>query len=185
MTKVNAIRKKNVLRYNNEPCLVLESTIRTPPNLTSFCQMTLRNLLHGKTVHVRCPVSDSYDVLNTNVRKVEFSYVNQDVYAFMDNESFETFELNRGNIEDILDYLVPGQLYELFEVDGRPLTVSAPSVVEMTVTEAAEALRGDSTGSVNKPVTTETGKIVMVPLFIKRDDRIRVNTEDGSYQGRV
>jgi elongation factor P len=185
MAKVNTIRKKNVIRYNNDPCLVLESMIRTPPNLTSFCQMTLRNLVNGKVVHVRCPVSESYDVLNTDIRKVEFSYETQGVYSFMDPESFESFDMDKNMIEDIVQYLVPNQLYELFQVDGKPLTISAPSVVEMRVVEAPDALRGDTSGNVQKPVVMETGLTVMVPLFIKAEEVIRVNTEDGSYQGRA
>ena len=118
MAKVNTIKRKNVIRYNNDPCIVNECVIRTPPNLTSFCQMTLRNLVNGKVVHVRCPVSESFDVLPTEQRKVEYSYENQGIYAFMDNDTFELIELNREIIEDAINYLVPGNEYELYYVDG-------------------------------------------------------------------
>jgi elongation factor P len=184
-TKVNQIKRKNVIRYNGDPCIVNECTIRTPPNLTSFCQMTLRNLISGKVVHVRCPVSDSYDVLNSDNRRVEYSYENQGVLAFMDDETFEMFEMNQDGLKDEMPYLAPNQHYDLLMIDGNPLTINLPAVVELKVTEAADALRGDTSGNAQKPVTVETGLVVNVPLFIKTGDVIRVKTDDGSYQGRV
>ncbi len=185
MAKVNTIKKKNVIRYNNDPCIVLECTIRTPPNLTSFCQMQLRNLANGKAVHVRCPVSESFDVLPTEQRKVEFSYENQGVYAFMDDETFELIELEKDFIGDAVNYLVPNQHYELMYIDGNPFTVNLPSSIEMKVTDAPDAVRGDTSGNVQKPVTVETGLTVMVPLFIKEGETIRISTDDGSYLGRA
>lgn len=184
-TKVNNIKRKNVIRYNGEPCIVNECTIRTPPNLTSFCQMVIRNLVSGKVIHVRCPVSDSYDVLTTNTRRVEYSYENMGVLAFMDDETFEMFEMDKEKLADVLPYLALNQHYELLLVEGNPFTIVLPAVVDLKVTDAPEALRGDTSGNAQKPVTCETGLVVNVPLFIKNDDVIRVKTEDGSYQGRT
>ncbi len=185
MAKVNTIRKKNVIRYNNDPCVVLECAIRTPPNLTSFCQMQLRNLVNGKAIHVRCPVSESFEILPTEQRKVEFSYENQGVYAFMDDDTFELIELNRDTIEDAVNYLVPGQKYELQYIDSSPFNINLPSAIEMKVIEAPDAVRGDTSGNVQKPVTVETGFTVNVPLFIKEGETIRISTDDGSYLGRA
>jgi len=185
MAKVNTIKKKNVIRYNNDPCLVLECVIRTPPNLTSFCQMTLRNLVTSKVIHVRCPVSESFDVLSNDVRKVEFLYENQGVYVFIDDETFENYEIDKSIIEDDIPYLILNHHYEVFLVDGVPLAVNIPAVVEMKVAEAPDAVRGDTSGNVQKPVVMETGLTVMAPLFIKQGDILRVKTEDGSYQGRA
>lgn len=185
MAKVNTIRKKNVIRYNNDPCLVLESAIRTPPNLTSYCQMSLRNLVTGKVIHLRTSTNESYEVLNTDARKAEFSYENQGIYHFMDNESYETYELRKEMLEEATLYLVPNNNYELFLVDGSPLTINLPSSVEMKVKEAPEAVRGDSSGNVQKPVVMETGLIVQAPLFIKTGELLKISTEDGSYLGRA
>ncbi len=185
MATVSQIRKKNVISYNNEPCLVLECQIRTPPNMRSFAQMSLRNLVSGKVIHVRTNVGDTYDILQTDVRKLEYSYENQGVYTFMDPETFENYDLNKELIEDVKDYLVPNQVYEVFFVNQRPLAINLASTVEMKVTDAPEGIRGDTSGNVQKSVTVETGKVVRVPLFIKTGDVIKVSTEDGSYLGRV
>lgn len=185
MAKVNVIRKRNVVRYNNDPCLVLECQIRTPPNMSAFCQMQLRNLVSGKVIHLRLSTGESFEVLDTDARKAEFSYESQGTYHFLDNETFETYEINKEMLEDAISYLVPNQNYEIFFVDGSPLTINLPSVVEMKVTESPDAVKGDSASNVQKPVIMETGLSVQVPLFIKQGEILRISTEDGSYQGRA
>ncbi len=185
MAKVNVIRKKNVVRHNGDPCLVLDCQIRTPPNMASFCQMTIRNLVTGKVIHLRLSVGESFEVLDTDIRKAEFSYVQGDTYSFLDNETYESYEIRKDMIEDAINYLVPNQSYEIFFVDGNPLTVNIPASVEMKVTEAPDAVRGDSANNVQKPVTLETGLVVMVPLFIKQGEILKISTEDGSYMGRA
>lgn len=185
MAQISSIRKKNVIRYNGEPCLVIESQIRTPPNMRSFAQMSLRNLMTGKVIHVRTNVGDSYDILPTDIRKLEYSYEAQGDYVFMDPVTFEEFTLNKDLVEDALKYMVPNQSYEVMFVDGKPIVLNLTSTVNMKVIEAPEGLRGDTSGSAQKTVKVETGLDVRTPLFIKTGDVIIINTEDGSYAGRA
>jgi elongation factor P len=185
MAQVNSIRKGNVINYNGEPCLVLECVVRTPPNLRAFCQMQLRNLKTGKVIHNRTNASDSYDVLHKEIRELELSYINQGVYSFMDNETFESVELDGKIIEDAKDFLVVGATYEVFYVEQVPMGIQLPAAIEMKVVEAPEAVRGDSSGNVQKPVTLETGLVVRTPLFIKEGDVIRVSTEERTYLSRA
>jgi len=185
MAQISSIRKKNVIRYNGDPCLVLECVIRTPPNNRSFAQMSLRSLVTGKVIYVRDPVSANYEVLPTDVRKLEYSYAADGDYVFMDPESFEEFTLNKDLVEDALKYMVPNQVYEVMFVDGKPIVLNLTATVDMKVIEAPEGLRGDTSGAAQKTVKVETGMDVRTPLFIKVGDVIRINTEDGTYQGRA
>jgi elongation factor P len=184
MAQVNSIRKGNVIKYNGEPCLVLECVVRTPPNLRAFCQMQMRNLITGKVIHNRTNANDSYDVLHKEIKEMELSYINQGVYSFMDNETYESTELDGKIIEDAKDFLVVGLTYEVFYVESTPMGINLPAAVEMKVIEAPDAVRGDSSGNVLKPVTLETGLIVRTPLFIKEGDVIRVSTEEKTYLSR-
>jgi elongation factor P len=185
MPVVAHIRKKNVISYNNDPCLVLDHAIRTPPNMRSFCQMTLRNLRSGKVTPLRVNVGESYDILETDVRKLEYSYANGEHFTFMDPETYEEVTLSKEVLGEALNYLVLNQSYEILFVEGKPLTVNLGASVEMKVTDAPEGIRGDTSGNVLKACTVETGATVKVPLFIKAGDKIKVSTEDGSYLGRV
>lgn len=184
-TTVNNIRKGNVIKYNGDPCIVLENVIRTPPNLRSFCQMSLRNLSTGKVIHNRTNVGDSYEVLHKEVKTMEYSYENQGLYNFMDPETFESVDLDKEVVGDALDFLSPNKTYEIFYVDGKALGINLPASVEMLVTEAPDAIRGDTSGNVQKTVVLETGLNVRVPIFIKTGDVIKISTEDKSYLGRV
>ena len=184
-TQVNKISKGNVISYNNEPCLVLECLIRTPPNMSSFCQMTLKNLRTGKTVHNRTNVGDSYEVLHKEVKDMEFSYENMGTFAFMDLETYETIEVSEDVVGETKDYLIEGKSYQIFFVDGSPLGVELPASVEMKVIEAPDAVRGDTSGNVQKTVVVETGLEIRTPIFIKVGDVIKIRTEDKSYQGRA
>ena len=184
-TTVNQIRKKNVIRYEGRPCLVLETIIKTPPNLRPHCQMQIRDIVSGKVSHLRLPVSESFEVLPTDARKLEYLYESGDVYTFMDPDSFENFDLNKSAIEDALKFMAPNQQYEFLFVDDKPLVINLPASVVMKILESPEGVRGDTASNVQKPATMETGMTVMVPLFIKAGESIKVSTEDGSYLGRA
>ncbi|MDG1174108.1 MAG: elongation factor P, partial [Opitutales bacterium] len=82
-------------------------------------------------------------------------------------------------------FLVEGNNYDILLVDDQAVRLELPSAVEATVIEAPDALRGDTAGNVLKPVTISSGITVQVPLFIKKDDVIKISTEDRSYLGRV
>lgn len=185
MADVGKIRKKQVVRYEGQAWLVLENTLKTPPNLRAHVQMSLRNLQNGKMAHLRLNVGESFEVLPTDTRKVEFSYRNGDDFNFMDPATYESFDVGLDLVSDSLDYLAEGQIYDMLFVDEAPIVLDLPASVVLKVTDAPEGLRGDSSGGVTRPVETETGKMVPAPLFIKTGDQIRVSTEDGSYLGRV
>lgn len=184
-TKVNKISRGNVIEYNSEPCLVIECKIVAPPNMSALCQMTLKNLRTGKTIHNRTNVGDSYEVLHKEIKELEFSYENQGMYAMMDLETFETIELSEEVVGDAKDFLIEGKKYQVFFVDGSPLGVELPASIEMKVVEAPEVVRGDTSGNVQKTVVMETGIEVKTPQFIKAGEIIKIRPEDRSYLGRA
>jgi elongation factor P len=184
-TPVNNIRKKNVVRYNGDLCLVLECLVRTPPNNASYCQMELRSLSSGRVIPVRTNIGASFETLDNSIKRLELSYEADGSFVFMDTSSYEESHVSRALIEDSVDFLVPGQTYDVMFVDGKPLTVNLPGAIEMKVVDAPPAIKGDTSGNVLKPVKLETGLMVNVPLFIKEGEVIRVSTEDKSYLGRA
>ncbi len=184
-TIVSKIGRGNVISYEGHPCVVLERTIHTPPNLASFCSMELRNIRTGKVAHLRTNVGDSYNVLHKEMKTMEFSYMNGDMYAFMDVATFEQIELPESVIGEAKPFLVEGKEYELFLVDDEVMGVQLPSSIELEVVEAPEMLRGDTSGNVQKTVVVSTGLEIRTPAFIKVGDVIKINPADKSYQGRA
>jgi len=184
-TKVNKISRGNVIEYEKQPCLVIECKIVAPPNMSALCQMQLKNLKTGKTIHNRTNVGDSYEVLHKEIKDLEYSYKAGDMYAFMDLETYETIEVTPEVVGDAKDFLIEGKEYQIFFVDGNALGVELPGSIEMKVIEAPEAVRGDTSGNVQKTVVLETGVEVKTPIFIKQGEIIKIRPEDKSYQGRA
>lgn len=185
MASANQIRRRQMVKYNGDLCIVEDAVVRTPPNNRAYVQMELRSMTSGKAFPIRTSVSEEFEVKENRAKQLEFSYENQGEYVFMDPNTFDTYELRREVLENGLDFLVPGQKYEILFVDEAAVRLELPSSIELRVTEAHDAVGGNTTGNVRKIVKLETGLEVEVPLFIKTDDVIKVNTEDKKYMGRA
>lgn len=185
MPSANDIRKGQVIKYNGEPHLVMETQHRTPGNLRAFVQVKMRNLRYGKSLDQRFASTDSMEVLPTEKKTLEFSYADRDSFAFMDPETFETVELPSTLIGDSKNYLTANGKVDVLFVDEKPLTIELPSAVNLKVVESADGVKGDTASNVQKPAKLETGLVVQVPLFIKEGELIRISTADGTYLGRV
>jgi len=185
MPAANDIRKGQVIKFNGKPHLVMETQHRTPGNLRAFVQIKMRNLRYGKALDQRFASTDTIEVMPTDRKTLEFSYVDRGTYAFMDPETFEQIELTDTQLGDVKNYLAVGGKVEVLFVDDRPLSVDLPASVALKVVESAEGIKGDTASNVQKPAKLETGLTVQVPLFIKEGEVIRISTIDGSYLGRV
>ncbi len=185
MPSANDVRKGQVIKFNGEPHLVMETQHRTPGNLRAFVQVKMRNLRYGKALDQRFASTDTIEVLPTEHKTLEFSYADRDSFAFMDPETFETIELPASLIGDTKNYLTANGKVEVLYVDDKPLTIQLPTSVVLKIVESADGVKGDTASNVQKPATLETGLVVSVPLFIKEGELIKVSTDDGSYMGRA
>ncbi|MBI2518504.1 MAG: elongation factor P [Opitutae bacterium] len=185
MPAANDLRKGQVIKFNGEPHLVMETQHRTPGNLRAFVQVKMRNLRYGKSLEQRFNSPDPVEVLPTDRRTLEFSYADRDTFTFMDPETFETFEIGATLIGDSKNYLVANGKADVLFINEAPVTIDLPSTVTLKVIESADGVKGDTASNVQKPATTETGLVVQVPLFIKEGELIKVSTADASYLGRA
>jgi elongation factor P len=184
MPAANDIRRGQVIKFNGEAHLVMETQHRTPGNLRAFVQVKMRNLRYGKALDQRFASTENIEVLPTERKTLEFSYADRGTFAFIDPETFEQIELSEETLGDVKNYLSAGGKVEVLYVDELPLTVDLPSTVTLKVIESADGIKGDTASNVQKPARLETGLIVQVPLFIKEGEIIKVSTADGSYLGR-
>jgi elongation factor P len=185
MPAANDIRKGQVIKFNGEPHLVMETQHRTPGNLRAFVQVKMRNLRYGKALDQRFASTDTIEVLPTDKRSLEFSYADRENFAFIDPNTFDQIELSAQTIGDVKNYLAPGGKVDVLFVDDKALTVELPSAVNLKIIESAEGVKGDTSGNVQKPATLETGLVVQVPLFVKEGEVVRISTADGTYLGRA
>ncbi|MDR1009706.1 MAG: elongation factor P [Opitutaceae bacterium] len=185
MPAANDIRKGQVIKYNGEPHLVMETQHRTPGNLRAFVQIKMRNLRYGKALDQRFASTETIEVFQTDRRTLEFSYADRGTYAFMDPETFDQIELSAQQLGDAVNYLASGGKVDVLFVDDKPLNVEIPSSVALKIIESAEGIKGDTASNVQKPAKLETGLTIQVPLFVREGEVVRVNTADGTYLGRA
>jgi elongation factor P len=185
MPAANDIRKGQVIKFNGEPHLVMETQHRTPGNLRAFVQVKMRNLRYGKSLDQRFASTETLEVLPTDRRTLEFSYADRDAFAFIDPTTFDQIELSAQTLGDVKNYLTAGGKVDVLFVDEKALTVELPSAVNLKIVESADGIKGDTASNVQKPAKLETGLTIQVPLFIKEGDLVRVSTADGSYLGRA
>lgn len=185
MASPTDLRKGRVIFYNSAPHLVLEMLHRTQGRQAGFVQATLRNLSSGSTTTTKFRSTDSVEFMTTDVQRMEFSYTDPDGYHFLHPETFDDVILQEDIVEEAKVFLSEGNSYDILFVDSQAVRINLPSAVELKVTNAPDAVKGDTSGAALKPVETETGLTIQTPLFIKTGDTIKVSTDDKSYLGRA
>ena len=118
-------------------------------------------------------------------KKMDFSYKDGDDFVFSDPETYETTSLQPEIVGDAKNFLVENGTVTITFVDEKAVSIEMPSSVILTVTDAPEGIRGDSSNNVQKPILVETGITVQAPLFIKTGEKIKVDTRTGKYMERA
>ena len=148
-------------------------------------EATLRSIRTGKTSDVRFSSTEKIEVIPMMTRKLDFSYKDGDDFVFSDPETYETTTLTPDIMGEAKSYLVENGSVTVTFVDEKAVSVELPSSVTLTVSDAPEGIRGDSSNNVQKPAVLETGISVQVPLFIKTGEKIKVDTRTGKYMERA
>ncbi len=179
------VKKGQCIKYEGETGIVINLEHRTPGKGNALIAATIRSFQTGKTKTIRFASSDKVEIVETDRQKLEFSYSDPTGFNFMDMNTYETITLNEELIGDNKNYLVEGMSAEVLFIEDSAVTVDVPAIVELTVTESSEGIKGDTANNPTKPATLETGLIVQVPLFVKPGDKLKINTTDASYSGRA
>ena len=181
----NDLRKGTAIIYNNDVCVVLEVTHRTPGNLRAFVQGILRSIRTGKSMDVRFSSTEKVETVPLMTHKMDFSYKSGDDYVFVNPENFEEVTVTPELVGDAKNFLIENASVTMTFVEDKAVQVEIPPSVVLTVTDAPEGVRGDSANNVQKTATLETGVSVQVPLFIKTGEKIKVDTRTGKYMERA
>jgi len=145
----------------------------------------LKNIRTGQVIERSYSAGESFDQPDCNEIKMQYLYNDGDEYFFMDSDTFEQVPLQKDALGDYVWYLREQDEYKILFFEGNPINLDLPPAVELKITEAEPAVKGDSVSNLTKNATVETGLNVKVPLFIKEGDTIKIDTNDGSYLGRV
>jgi len=185
MIDVNELRKGVTFLQNNALFKVLEYNHHKPGRGAATIKVKARNLRTGATLEKTFGSSERVEDVRLEYHNVQFLYVDGDLFYFMDMETFEQPAIPREVIGDQAVFLKEGTEVKLTFYETEPLDVELPTNVDLLVTNAASAVRGDTATGVTKLVTVETGAQVSTPSFVEEGDVIRVDTRSGEYVTRV
>lgn len=185
MIKAGQIAKGQFLIWKGDPYLVTDREFVNPGKGSAFVRVKMKGLISGRTLQETIKSNDTVDEADVFDRDAQYLYADDAAYNFMDGETYEQFQVQREGLEDKINFMKEGDTYRVVMFESTPIGVTVPLKMVMEVTESPEAIKGDTVTGATKPVTTETGLEVKVPLFIKQGDKILVNTESGEYVERV
>jgi len=185
MIKGTDITKGTCLLQKGQPYLVVEREFHNPGKGTSVARIKMKSIKDGSVLSLTIPTQQEVEDAQVEIRTSQYQYADQDNYHFMDNESFEQYEVLISEHPDKKLYLKDGDSYQLTIWEGKIIDIEIPYKVIFTVAESENYIKGDTATSATKPVITETGLTVRVPLFIKQGEKILVNTETNEYVERV
>jgi len=182
------IKRKTLFELENTPYACLDSDITTPTARggQTLVRLKMRNLLTSAVFEKTFKASDKFKEPDLQLVSASYLYSDGEGSHFLDQESYETLTLDEGMMGNALDFLTEGALIQLHKYNGNPIGLQLPMFVDLDVTYAEPAARGDSSsGSGTKLAKLETGLELRVPPFIKEGEKVRVATENGEFSGRA
>ena len=156
-----------------------------PGKGAAFVRTKMKNVRTGSVVERTFNPGEKIPKAHVDNRKMQYLYENDEMYVFMDNETYEQSELTKEQLGDALKYLKENMDISIMMFQGTILGVDLPNSVDLNVKETEPGIRGDTSSGGSKPAVMETGLVVQVPFFINADDRLIINTSDGSYVSRA
>jgi elongation factor P len=182
---VTDLKKGQVFQMDGVPYRVVEYSQKVMGRGGSIVNVKIKSLLDGRVLDKTFKGNESIEAADITNQVVQYLYSDGTTFFFMNQETFEQFEVSTDLVADGAGYLKEGDMITLQFFDGRPINVDLPKNVPLKVTYTEDVVKGDTTSNVMKEATVETGITVRVPAFVKNGDVISVDTTTGAYRERV
>jgi elongation factor P len=185
MATTNDLKNGMVLSLDNGLWSVVEFQHVKPGKGGAFVRTTLKNVVSGKVVDKTFNAGTKVDVAQVDKRDMTFLYKDGTDFVFMDGETFDQHHVPAQTVGGNADYMLENTNAIVAMHEGAALYVELPASVELVVSHTDPGLQGDRSTGGTKPATLETGAEIQVPLFLTTGEKIKVDTRDGRYLGRV
>lgn len=181
----NEIRPGNVIEHNGGLWAAVKTNAVKPGKGGAFNQVELKNLIDGTKLNERFRASETVERVRLEQKDFQYLYEQGEALVFMDNQSYEQLELQKDFVGDRAAFLQDGMTVTVELYEEKPIGVSLPDQVTLTISEADPVVKGQTAASSYKPAVMENGVRVMVPPFIGAGERIVVDTNDITYIRRA
>ncbi len=186
MATTSDIKKGLCIIYNHDTYKIIEFLHVKPGKGPAFVRTKLKSLTTGKVIDNTFSAGHKIEEVRVETRKYQYLYNDGDTYHFMNNDDYTQIQLQK-DLLDAAELMKEGEVVTVIvrSEDEIPLSVEMPSSVILEVTHTEPGVKGNTATNATKPATVETGARVNVPLFINEGDKIKIETEKGTYQERI
>jgi len=182
---ITDLKKGTLFQLDGVPYRVVEYGQKVMGRGGSIVNVRIKSLLDGKVLEKTYKGNEQLDSADVTNQNAQYLYNDSSTFFFMNEDTFEQFEVPAALVAEGAGYLKEGDRVQLQFFNGLPISVDLPKNVPLRVTYAEDVVKGDTTSSVLKDATLETGIVVKVPAFVKTGDLISVDTATGAYRERV
>ncbi|ADU48110.1 elongation factor P [Intrasporangium calvum] len=185
MATTNDLKNGMVLNIDGQLWSVVEFQHVKPGKGPAFVRTKLKAVLSGKVVDKTFNAGTKVETSNVDKRTMQYLYKDGDDFVFMDTDTYDQLHVPQAVVGDAANYLLENQNAIVATHESAPLYVELPASVVLEITFTEPGLQGDRSTGGTKPATLETGAQIQVPLFLETGTKVKVDTRDGSYLGRV
>ena len=185
MASTADIKNGIVLNIDGALWTIIEFQHVKPGKGGAFVRTKMKNILTGKVVDKTYNAGAKIDITNVDRRDFQYLYTDGNEFFFMDKDTYEQIGVPAVIVGDAANFMIENTDVQIALHEGSPLYVELPASVTLEITYTEPGLQGDRSTGGNKPATVETGYEIQVPLFLEIGTKVKVDTRDGSYQGRV
>lgn len=185
MATTNDLKNGMTLDIEGQLWTVVEFQHVKPGKGPAFVRTKLKQVMTGKVVDKTFNAGVKIEIAILEKREMNFLYKEGEDFVFMDNKTFDQMNISAATVGDSAQYMLENTEAIVAIHENNPLYIELPASVVLTITYTEPGLQGDRSSGGTKPATVETGIQIQVPLFIKQDEKVLVDTRDGSYLGRA
>ncbi|MBU4335484.1 MAG: elongation factor P [Actinobacteria bacterium] len=185
MATTNDLKNGLVLRIDGQLWTVIEFQHVKPGKGGAFVRTKLKNVLSGKVVDRTFNAGLKVETATVDKREMQYLYKDGTDFVFMDTSTFDQLLVPETVVGDASNFMLENQMALVATNEGTPLYVELPPSVVLEITYTEPGLQGDRSSAGTKPATLETGYEIQVPLFLETGTKVKVDTRDSSYLGRV
>ena len=185
MISTSDFRNGMVIRIEGQLYFMSDFEHFKPGKGASVVRTKLKNVQTGSVIDKTYRSGDKVDDVRLEKRKMQFLYKSDDFYCFMDNKTYEQYELTSDVLGDVVKYLKENEVVDVLVAENNALGVELPIFVELEVVQTDPGVRGDTASGGTKPASLETGATIQVPLFIETGNVLKIDTRTDSYVERA
>ncbi|MDN6193575.1 MAG: elongation factor P [Alkalibacterium sp.] len=185
MISTSDLKTGLTIEYDDSIWRVVEFQHVKPGKGAAFVRSKLKNLRTGALQDKTFRAGEKFETAHIETKTMQYLYEDNGNHVFMDTSTYEQLDIPGERIEEELNYMKENMEVSIMMYGSEVIGVEVPTKVELKVVETEPGIRGDTSGGGSKPATLETGAVVIVPLFVNKDDVLVINTDEGTYVSRA